>query len=79
MNNQNTQHQMVVVAFYKFVLLPDYKEKRPPLLSFCQAHNIKGTILLAKEGINSTIAGTRENIDAVIAYLRSDAFARLRS
>lgn len=72
MNNQNTQHQMVVVAFYKFVLLPDYKEKRPPLLSFCQAHNIKGTILLAKEGINSTIAGTRENIDAVIAYLRSD-------
>lgn len=69
MNNENS---LVVVAFYQFFSFPDYQEKRPILLSFCQEHQIKGTILLAKEGINSTIAGTRENIEAVLTYLRSD-------
>ncbi|RMF27568.1 MAG: rhodanese-related sulfurtransferase [Cyanobacteria bacterium J083] len=42
------------------------------LLSYCQSQNIKGTILLAKEGINGTIAGTRQSIDRVIAYFQQD-------
>lgn len=62
----------VVATFYKFVALPNYPEMRSPLLAFCQAQNLKGTILLAPEGINGTIAGAAANIHAVIHYLRSD-------
>lgn len=63
---------IVVAAFYKFVSLPDCEELRSPLLQVCQAHQVKGTILLAKEGINGTIAGERFAIDAVLNYLRAD-------
>jgi UPF0176 protein len=62
----------VVIAFYKFVHLPDFEEKRNPLLEFCQEREIKGTILLAEEGINGTIAGSGSAIEAVLCYLRSD-------
>jgi UPF0176 protein len=62
----------VVATFYKFVKLPDFAEKRDPLLSHCQAQGIKGTILLAAEGINGTIAGSRQAIDSVLSFLRSD-------
>jgi UPF0176 protein len=62
----------VVVTFYKFVALPDYADLRSPLFDLCQAQGIRGTILLAEEGINSTIVGTQEAIDAVLDYLRSD-------
>jgi UPF0176 protein len=68
----NKPENLVVVTFYKFVSFPDYQEKRSPLLSHCKAQNIQGSILLAQEGINGTIAGTRENIDSVIGYLQSD-------
>ena len=63
---------LVVATFYKFVKLSDLSELRSPLLSHCQAQNIRGTILLAHEGINGTIAGTREAIDSVLTYLSSD-------
>lgn len=62
----------IVVTFYKFVKLTDFETLQTPLLLFCQQNAIKGTILLAKEGINATIAGNRPNLEAVIAYLRSD-------
>ena len=65
--------QIVVFATYKFVSLPDYKTIHPSLITACETHGIKGTILLAPEGINGTIAGTRTGIDAILAYLRSDA------
>lgn len=62
-----------VAAFYKFVNLPDFAEIREPLLSYCQAQGVKGSILLAAEGINGTIAATsKQAIDAVILWLRSD-------
>lgn len=63
----------VIAAFYKFVSLDDYQNRRQPLLNICQHHQIKGTILLAAEGINGTISGTRSSIDAILAYLRADA------
>ncbi|BAT54015.1 hypothetical protein NOS3756_29800 [Nostoc sp. NIES-3756] len=69
MNQKNTQ---IVATFYKFVSLPDFTEKQDPLLAYCVAQGIKGTILLAKEGINGTIAGSRQSIDAVFSYLCSD-------
>ncbi len=63
---------LVVAAFYKFVKLPDFAEKQSVLLSYCSDRGVKGTILLAPEGINGTIAGSREAIDSVLALLRSD-------
>ncbi|BAS55777.1 hypothetical protein NIES2135_49310 [Leptolyngbya boryana NIES-2135] len=64
---------MLVAAFYKFVSLPDYVELRAPLLALCQEQEIRGTILLAQEGINGTIAGSRPAIAQVLDYLRSDS------
>jgi UPF0176 protein len=64
---------VVVAALYKFISLPDFAEMQEPLLSFCQEQGIKGTILLAQEGINGTIAGSRQAIDAVLNFLRSDS------
>jgi UPF0176 protein len=64
--------RVVVATFYKFVKLPDFAEKQQPLLSYCQAQGIKGTILLAQEGVNGTIAGSRHSINSVLSYLRSD-------
>lgn len=63
---------IVVAALYKFVTLEDFHELREPLLDVCIASGARGTILLAHEGINGTIAGTRQAIDQVLAYLRSD-------
>ena len=64
--------QIVVAALYKFVSLPDYQAIKDPLTEVCQAAGIKGTLLLASEGVNGTIAGTRAGIDQVLAYLKSD-------
>ena len=64
--------QWVVAAIYKFVKLDDCAALRVPLQAQCDALNITGTLLLAGEGINGTIAGTRANIDQILAYLRSD-------
>ena len=64
---------VIVAALYKFVALPDYRELREPLLDVCLNAGVKGTLLLATEGINGTIAGTRLAIDEVLAYLKSDA------
>jgi UPF0176 protein len=64
---------IVVAALYKFVSLEDAEALRLPLLEICQLNKIKGTLLLAREGINGTIAGTREGIDRVISWLSADA------
>lgn len=68
-------HQMskyLTAALYKFVTLPDFAELKTPLLSCCEANHVKGTVLLAEEGINGTISGLSANINAVLTYLRSD-------
>jgi|TARA_B110000971_G_C20003564_1_gene498012 UPF0176 protein len=65
--------QYLTAALYKFVSLPDYKSLQAPILEACVAHNIKGTLLLAHEGINGTIAGKAGDIKIVIDYLRQDA------
>ncbi|MEC8427231.1 MAG: rhodanese-related sulfurtransferase, partial [Pseudomonadota bacterium] len=62
----------VVAALYKFVELPDYRELREPLLQHCIANDIKGTLLLAAEGINGTVSGSREGIDSLKAYFQAD-------
>ena len=64
---ENTGHPYVVCALYKFVSLPDYEDLRQPLLDFMLEHDVKGTLLLAQEGINGTVAGSRASIDALLA------------
>lgn len=62
----------VVAALYKFVSLPDYVILRDRLYQHMVMHKVKGTLLLAEEGINGTICGTREGIDAVCEFLYAD-------
>jgi UPF0176 protein len=62
----------LTAALYKFVNLPDFADLQAPLLACCQEHSVKGTILLAAEGINGTIAGPSENVHQVLAFLRQD-------
>jgi UPF0176 protein len=71
-NNTMQNHRFLTAAFYKFVTLPDVEDRKASLLAFCEQHNVKGTILLAREGINSTIAGAPQDVHAVLDYLRSD-------
>ncbi|OIP71873.1 MAG: hypothetical protein AUK48_11980 [Oscillatoriales cyanobacterium CG2_30_44_21] len=62
----------VVATFYHFANLNDYAALRSPITEFGQSHDIKGVILLAPEGINATVVGDRNGIDALLNYLRSD-------
>ncbi|MCE9678886.1 rhodanese-related sulfurtransferase [Shewanella sp. AS1] len=61
--------QVVVCALYKFVSLPDYTRLQQPLLQQMQQLAIKGTLLLASEGINGTVAGSQNGIDELLAWL----------
>ena len=63
--------KIVVAALYKFTALPDFVEHQAPLLAAAQKADIRGTLLIAHEGVNGTIAGTREGVDAVLAHLKS--------
>jgi UPF0176 protein len=64
--------KIVVCALYKFVTLDDFETLREPLLKTLIDHQIKGTLLLAKEGINGTVAGRREAIDQLKVWFASD-------
>jgi len=60
-----------VVALYRFTPFPDCEAIRGPLALACCSHGIKGTLLLAHEGINGTIAGDDAEIDHVLAHIRA--------
>ena len=62
----------VVSALYHFVRLDDYQALRQPLHDFMVENGIKGTLLLAREGINGTVAGDKNAIQKLHAWLRSD-------
>ncbi len=59
----------IVCALYKFVALPNFKSLREPLLSVMNEHQVRGTLLLAHEGINGTVSGSREAINSLISWL----------
>ncbi len=65
-------HPIVVCALYKFVTLEDFQALRQPLHSVLEANQVRGTLLLANEGINGTIAGSRTAMDNVLKWLRTD-------
>ncbi|CAG19652.1 conserved hypothetical protein [Photobacterium profundum SS9] len=64
--------QYVVCALYKFVALEDFEAIRQPLTDVMEKNKIRGTLLLASEGINGTVASTREGIDALLAWFKQD-------
>ncbi|MEZ9056634.1 rhodanese-related sulfurtransferase [Vibrio pelagius] len=64
--------QYVVCALYKFVALDDYQDIRQPLTQLLLDNQIRGTLLLAQEGINGTVAGSRESIDALLSWFKLD-------
>lgn len=60
-----------VAALYRFTPFPDPEALRAPLLAACEAHGIKGTLLLAREGINGTIAGSDNALASVLGQIRA--------
>ena len=66
------KHSIVVSALYKFVSLPDYEALKAPLVQRCNELEIRGTLLLASEGINGTIAGTARSVQAILAFIKAD-------
>lgn len=62
---------ITVTALYKFVSLQDLPELKTKIYRACVDHNIKGTLLLAHEGINGTIAGTHQDIEDILIFLKS--------
>jgi UPF0176 protein len=62
-----------VAAFYQFAALPDFRELRESLRAMAAGFGIKGSVLLAHEGINGTVAGTDEGIDAFVSELQHGA------
>ena len=61
-----------ICALYKFTRLDDFEEIQLPLRSFLDSLSVKGTLLLAREGINGTISGTKVSLEKVLDYLQSD-------
>jgi UPF0176 protein len=59
-----------VAAFYQFAALPDFRDLREPLRTMCAGLMLKGSVLLAREGINGTLAGSAEAIDQLTRKLR---------
>jgi len=61
----------IIATFYKFVPLEEPTRLRQQLLEHCQQLHLRGTILLAPEGLNATVAGARDAIDALLTVLHS--------
>lgn len=76
----NATPDVVVAALYRFAALPDFVALKDPLYQLMIEHEVRGTLLLAREGINGTIAGSRQGIDRILDWLKSDPrFANLEA
>ncbi|MEW6992319.1 rhodanese-related sulfurtransferase [Colwelliaceae bacterium 6441] len=63
---------ITVCALYKFVRLENFEQLKTPLLTVMLDNEVKGTLLLANEGINGTVAGSQAGIDKVLSHLAND-------
>ena len=73
MNNK----YFTIITFYQFKIIKDKKDIITKLKDFCKFNKIKGTILIADEGINGTIAGLEKNINSFIPFLENFSFEKL--
>ena len=62
----------VIAAFYHFFDFPEFEAAQQPLLDRMNALNLKGSVLITREGVNSTLSGTREAVDAFLRHLQDD-------
>lgn len=66
-----TEYPYIIIGFYKFIPLNDLASLKQKLLDFCQENSIKGTILLASEGINSTLSCANDKVLPLRTFLTS--------
>lgn len=71
--NENLISSLVVVSFYKFADFPDHAEMRSPLRELCEEFRVSGGIILAPEGINGSICGTRDSVQKVLEFIQADS------
>nr|GMC65707.1 rhodanese-like domain-containing protein 7 [Ipomoea batatas] len=71
-DSTSTEPNLVVVSFYKFANFPDHAELRKPLKELCEQLRVSGGIILAPEGINGSVCGTRESVEEVLAFIQRD-------
>ena len=69
MDTPNQADKLVVAALYQFTEIYDLNNKKKDLLSLCKSRDVRGTLILAIEGINGTISGKKPHIDAVIHHI----------
>lgn len=60
-----------IAALYRFAVVPDCEAVRARLQALCEAGEVRGTLLVAREGLNGTIAGPQAGVDAVVADIRA--------
>lgn len=65
--------QTLTAALYQFIDLPEFADWQQPLQDLCDAHHVKGLLLLAHEGVNGTIAGQPDDVHTVLNWLKRDA------
>jgi len=63
------KEKFTVAALYCFAHLPHFRDLQTPLLDLCKAQGVRGTLLLAREGINGTIAGSQQGIQLVVDFI----------
>ncbi|MEM6470837.1 MAG: rhodanese-related sulfurtransferase [Planctomycetota bacterium] len=69
--DESPHKPVLVAALYRFVAMPAFREVRSSIENVLQTTQVRGSILLASEGINGTIAGSRQGIETVLDHLRS--------
>ncbi|XP_021297131.1 rhodanese-like domain-containing protein 7 [Herrania umbratica] len=65
-------NSLVVVSFYRFADFPDHADLRKPLKQLCEDLRVSGGIILAPEGINGSICGTRESVERILGFIQTD-------
>ncbi|CTQ53638.1 putative rhodanese-related sulfurtransferase [Roseibium album] len=69
-------NDFLVAALYLFTPLDEIENRQEPLKAFCVANDVRGSLLLASEGINGTICGPEAGVRTVLAHLRSDSLMK---
>lgn len=67
-----TEKTYLIAAFYQFADFPEFDTWREPLRAVGEANDVRGSVLLASEGINGTVAGPRAGVETFLAYVRKD-------
>ena len=68
-----SRNHIVIATFYKFVSLENLRDIKEQIMYCCKNCKVKGTILIAHEGVNGTVAGSRESINRIISFLNQDS------